>query len=371
MALRAGTLISNLFMMSEETQISRLIERSGEVLSRCSLDNGAIVAANPEPGSSSRGAKDYRLVWLRDAMYVCRAADILDLPIRENYLRWCFSVENLHEEGMFSEKYAADGTRMGFPFQVDQAGSVLMTIADHADAGGDTVTFDELARSIANPLCDFWNGESFDQPAQDLWEERYVFPDMRGNFTYSLAMCAAGLDRAGEIYANKRWRQTSEEMRQRLDTGCEEYFSRSFGDFPDERIDASALGVLWPAGFISPKNARMRKTVGLIEKKLVRDGGVCRYEHDEYDGWMYEGRIYRRKGAGYWPLLTFWLSICLVRMGEAERARQYYRQVLHDLGDESDIPEQIFGNDIQESVSPLAWSHAMFVIASRELGYIS
>ena len=34
------------------------------------------------------------------------------------------------------------------------------------------------------------------------------------------------------------------------------------------------------------------------------------------------------------------------------------------------IPEQIFDNDYQVSVSPLAWSHAMFVIANHKLGYL-
>ena len=48
---------------------------------------------------------------------------------------------------------------------------------------------------------------------------------------------------------------------------------------------------------------------------------------------------------------------------------------LHELGFEAErfdrvedyIPEQIFDNDIQVSVSPLAWSHVMFLIAGRFL----
>ena len=34
------------------------------------------------------------------------------------------------------------------------------------------------------------------------------------------------------------------------------------------------------------------------------------------------------------------------------------------------IPEQIFKEKFRKSVAPLAWSHAMFVIAAKELGYL-
>jgi GH15 family glucan-1,4-alpha-glucosidase len=42
--------------------------------------------------------------------------------------------------------------------------------------------------------------------------------------------------------------------------------------------------------------------------------------------------------------------------------------VLGDMKGRKHIPEQFFANRIQVSVSPLCWSHSMFVIASRKLG---
>ena len=80
---------------------------------------------------------------------------------------------------------------------------------------------------------------------------------------------------------------------------------------------------------------------------------------------MFEG-MHRKKGGGAWPLLNFWLSIYWAKRGDLEKAKRYYDWVL----DQTDgfLPEQIFDNDIQVSVSPLLWSHSMFVIASRALG---
>lgn len=114
----------------------------------------------------------------------------------------------------------------------------------------------------------------------------------------------------------------------------------------------------------------MRKTIELIEKKIVRNFGVYRYENDEYDGWMYQKNMHRKKGAGYWPLLNFWMALYYLEADNKTKAMKYYNKVILDMKGKKYIPEQIFNNNIQVSVSPLCWSHSMFVIVSKNLGYI-
>ena len=84
---------------------------------------------------------------------------------------------------------------------------------------------------------------------------------------------------------------------------------------------------------------------------------------------MIEGE-HRKKGAGAWPVLNFWLSVYYKRKGDSDKSMQYYNWVLERIKDNNFIPEQIFENEIQVSVSPLLWSHVMFIIASKELNYI-
>jgi len=84
--------------------------------------------------------------------------------------------------------------------------------------------------------------------------------------------------------------------------GC---FIRSYGKLSDKRIDASMLGLVYPADLFKASDKRMTATVKEIENRLVIKGGVHRYEDDEYDGWMRES-IHRRKGAGAWPILNLW-----------------------------------------------------------------
>ena len=64
------------------------------------------------------------------------------------------------------------------------------------------------------------------------------------------------------------------------------------------------------------------------------------------------------------------MSIYFSKKNNKLKALKYYKRVLDDLKKEKFIPEQIFGNNIQVSVKPLCWSHSMFVIASKELGYL-
>jgi len=63
--------------------------------------------------------------------------------------------------------------------------------------------------------------------------------------------------------------------------------------------------------------------------------------------------------------------IYFVEAGEQKKALRYYKKVLKDLKGKTLISEQIFANKIQISITPLAWSHAMFVLASQKLEFCS
>ncbi|MGM5485346.1 MAG: hypothetical protein ACQEP1_05755, partial [Nanobdellota archaeon] len=140
----------------------------------------------------------------------------------------------------------------------------------------------------------------------------------------------------------------------------EGYFRRSTGKIDDKRVDASLLGLVWPFNIVDKEEPRMKRTIELIGEKLTKDKGVYRYEHDEYDGWMYKG-YHRKKGAGYWPVLNFWMTLIT---GD----RRYYDKVMEDLKGEL-IPEQIFDNELQVSVKPLGWSHAMYILAKKRIDH--
>jgi len=82
-----------------------------------------------------------------------------------------------------------------------------------------------------------------------------------------------------------------------------------------------------------------------------------------YKGDKYIGKLKRGK-AGSWPILNFWLSIYYTKLGKREKALQYFNWVVDRV--EEKLPEQIKNEKIS-SIIPLAWSHAMFIIAGKYL----
>lgn len=353
-----------------QNKIKILINSSRQVFLDCALENGGIAAANSTKKYYSKEANNYFYVWPRDAAYIGLASQVLGMPkIQENFFDWILErAEGLDKTGLLLQNYHPNGLQYKNKFQPDQNGTVLFAIGEYLKNNPkQSKKYKKLVNILADGLCAVWNGESFDLPTNDLWEERLTFLDLKDNFTYSLSSCVGGLLAANNIAPNRKYKETALSMKKIIVKAAKEqgYFSRAIGKINDERVDASFLGLVWPFHIVSSKDPLFQKTFELIEKKIVKKYGVYRYEHDEYDGWMYEER-HRKKGAGFWPLLNFWMSIVSNKIGDEKKALKYYRKALNSLESEY-IPEQIFDNKLQISVSPLAWSHAMFVLASKEL----
>jgi len=365
--------------MNESEKISYTIDLSKKVIKDCCVENGAIIAANTDKGYYPKDASSYRYVWPRDASFVCVASDVLNIKIQEDFFQWCLErAEDFDRKGVFYQNYHTNGVKAGYQFQPDQTGSVLWAIWHHyRDRLEDALEFGELIKKGANGICRVWNGKNFSIPTYDIWEERCTFPDLGDNHTYSLAACAMGLRYANEIIENKKWIGIADEMERQIKEAYRGYFIRTSGKIYDTSIDSSLLGLLYPFNISSISkhgdvtdgitDRMIINTINVIEKRVVKNGGVYRYESDRYDGWVFNGNV-RFKGAGAWPVLNFWMSICCSIIGDEKKGRRYYRWVLDKTN--GYLPEQIFENRLQKSVSPLVWSHAMFIIASKFLGYL-
>jgi GH15 family glucan-1,4-alpha-glucosidase len=350
-------------------KIRSLFKTSIDVIEDCCLENGAIVAANPTKDYYPSVASHYFYVWPRDASFICIAADVAGIEeIQERFFNWCWNrAEDLQNTGLFLEKYFVNGLKALHRFQPDHTGTVLYAIWHHYHHKGkldESSKFKELITCLADGLSNEWKTDHFSMVTNDLWEERLTFPDLRDNFTYSLAACIRGLESAYEMFpdtANEKWTSTAKQMRSLLEHHfVEKHFVRAYGKLIDAAIDASMLGLVYPFDIYDANDPRMISTVKEIENKLVINGGVHRYQFDYYDGWVYGGML-RMKGAGAWPLLNFWLTIYYALQGNTGKAKEYFQWVLKRI--EKYIPEQMFDNALQVSVSPLAWSHAMFLIA--------
>ena len=355
-------------------KIQKLIKMSREVIKDCALENGAIVAANTDKPYVPREASNYRWVWPRDAAFTCVAADILNIPIQKPFFRWLDEVpQDFKRDQLLYANYATNGRKgsMGGIFEPDQMGQVLWSIYHHFQKDlKQALKFRQLIERLANGITSVWDGTHFSVHTVDLWEEvhRHTSTTGENNFTFSLASCARGLLLADKIIPTHLWKEKAMEILKEIDAAYnkkDKYFYRNVGKIADKNIDASLLGLAWPFEIYDAGDERIINTVEKIETHLASDGGVHRYQFDYYDG---EGSA--QEGGGAWPILNFWLSIYWVLKGNKKKALDYYNWVLTRLDKyQGYIPEQIF-DDFRTGVYPLAWSHAMFIIASKFLGYL-
>jgi GH15 family glucan-1,4-alpha-glucosidase len=172
---------------------------------------------------------------------------------------------------------------------------------------------------------------TWSKPDEGIWE-------MRGpqrHFTHSKMMAWVALDRAVkgiEYFGLKgpvdRWRAVRDTIHREV---CEQGYNSAVGAFVQfygsPLLDASLL--LMPlVGFLPPEDARVRGTVGAIERQLAADGFASRYETaPEVDGLP--------PGEATFLLCSFWLADNLQLQGRYDEATRLFERLLsvrNDVG---------------------------------------
>jgi GH15 family glucan-1,4-alpha-glucosidase len=334
--------------------------RSTEVLKDCCRENGAIIAANTEHCAYPKDAQSYHYVWPRDAAYVCIALSIVDeYDLQLDYFNWLIERAEGIEKGMLFQNYYTNGRKRWLAFQPDQAGTTLIALSKIIMKGKADKELFDLAHRLSEELVELWQTTNFKHISQDLWEEHFAYPKMQQCFTYSAAIVRSGLLEIGPLIG-KNYEKVCEEMGTIVNSAFlpeEKIYIKRTGLNMQKRLDASLLGLVWPGKLkINPE------FIDIIAQRLSHKKGIMRYEYDDYDGFRHEGNNARR-GAGAWPILTFWIAIAYKLTGNIDKALYYYLLGIDSADEKGYLPEQVFDNDIQSSIKPLAWSHAMQLIA--------
>jgi GH15 family glucan-1,4-alpha-glucosidase len=204
----------------------------------------------------------------------------------------------------------------------------------------------------------------WDQPDNGIWE-------VRGgprHFTHSKVMAWVAFDRAvrsAREFAldapTDRWC----EIRDRIHADvCEKGFDpdlNSFVQYYGARwLDASLLQIAL-VGFLPISDPRVQGTIAAIERSLLRDGFVCRYNTDS-------GTDGLPPGEGAFLACSFWLVDNYALCGRYDEARALFERLLslcNDVGllaEEYDpIAKRQVGN------FPQAFSHLALINSARNL----
>jgi len=351
------------------------------------LPTGGIVAAPttslPEQLGGLRNW-DYRFCWLRDATltllalmnsgyydearawrdWLLRAA--AGSPSQIQIMYGLAGDKRLAEwevpwlAGYEGSKPVRIGNAAADQLQLDVFGEVLDAM-HQARVGGLPPLADawDFQRVLVSHLEEIWPLED-----EGIWEVR----GGRRHFTYSKMMAWVAFDRtirSAEAFGLEgpidHWRKLRARIHAEV---CDKAFNPKIGAFMQsygsEHLDASAL-LIPVVGFLPPSDPRVAGTVEAIERKLMTNGFVLRYDTDvTQDGLP--------PGEGAFLACSFWLADAYILLGRRDDARKLFERLLtlcNDLGllsEEYDpAGKRLLGN------FPQAFSHIALVITAHNL----
>jgi GH15 family glucan-1,4-alpha-glucosidase len=212
-------------------------------------------------------------------------------------------------------------------FQLDVYGEVIDAMYQSRKAGLEINEADwKLERALVGFLELAW-----EQPDEGIWEVR----GPRRHFTHSKMMAWVAFDRAvktvesfGQEGPVEHWRELRDTIHQQV---CEHgydsernTFVQSYGS---KELDASLL-MMPLVGFLPVEDPRVRGTVDAIQRHLLHDGFVRRYDtRSPVDGLP--------PGEGAFLPCTFWLADNLALMGKHDEAAAIFERLLslrNDVG---------------------------------------
>jgi GH15 family glucan-1,4-alpha-glucosidase len=175
-----------------------------------------------------------------------------------------------------------------------------------------------------------------DKPDQGIWE-------MRGppqHHTHSKVMLWTALDRAVASVENyglegdvERWRALRSALHVEI---CDRAFDPELGSFVQaygsKQLDAATL-LIPLVGFLPPSDPRVAGTVAAIQRRLMHDGLLRRYDTASVDDGLPEGE-------GAFLACSFWLADNLNLQGRTEEALELFQRLLAVRNDVGLLAEQ-------------------------------
>ncbi|CAN5740530.1 glycoside hydrolase family 15 protein [soil metagenome] len=352
-------------------------------------NTGAVVAAPtfglPEEIGGVRNW-DYRYTWIRDASFTLYALIRLGMTAEtRDFIHWLVErAERTDDPSRLQIVYGIDGrselTERALPHLEGYRGSRPVRIGNGA--------FDQLQLDIYGELIDSlylydkyeeptsyalwqriadlveWVCANWNQPDEGIWEVR----SERRHFLYSRLMCWVAIDRGIRLAVKRSlpaplepWRAARDEIYRDIWTHFWDPEEEAFvGHKGSTRLDAACL--LMPlVRFVSPTDPRWLSTLRAVERRLVVDSLVYRYEFTEEEGDGLAGT------EGTFSICSFWYVECLSRAGDLQKARFFFEKMLGYANHLGLYSEELGPSGEHLGNFPQAFTHLALISAAYDL----
>jgi len=213
-------------------------------------------------------------------------------------------------------------------------------------------------------------------PSYDLWEERHGILGWTVGATYGGLQAAANFAEAfGEANRSEQYRNAAEVIKTAVDRYLwlpeQNRFARMINRGSDgiwqvdSVIDASLVG-LWQFGMYNPDDPKIAATMKAIRDRLwvkTSVGGVARYENDYY---FQISQDKTNVPGNPWFICTLWLAEWYAVTAKTHIDLQPALELLEWAANRA-LPSGVLAEQVNPytdeplSVSPLTWSHAVYV----------
>jgi GH15 family glucan-1,4-alpha-glucosidase len=352
---------------------------------------GALVAAPtaglPEQVGGERNW-DYRYTWVRDAsfsVYALLGSGFTDEAVGFGYwlrntmeqsvandipLKLMYRVDGSsdleeetldHFEGYRGSSPVRIGNGAADQLQLDIYGEAMDSIrfTDRAVAGIGDRGWNDIV-GIMDWLCEHWN-----EPDEGIWETR----GGRKAFTYSRLMEWVAFDRAIRMAIDHgwpadlpRWTKERDEIYRWIQTKGWNDSMKAYVQYEGSDVLDASLLLMPLIGFASPVDEKWQSTLTAMDKVLVSDSLVYRYDPKASpDGLQGE--------EGTFSLCTFFYVDALARSGRLEDARMTFEKMLTYANHVGLFAEEIGLTGEQLGNFPQAFTHLALINAAMNLDY--
>ncbi|HTK08523.1 MAG TPA: glycoside hydrolase family 15 protein [Ktedonobacteraceae bacterium] len=359
---------------------------------------GGILAA-PECDPDFLSCGGYGFCWPRDGAFI---AHTLDRTGQHEHARafYDWALRTQETSGCWYQRYYMHGAlapTWGL-IQFDEIGAIVWAMCRHIEQTDDSAYGQQVYSQLAR-ACEYMQKEldvetGLAPVSYDLWEEREEISTYACACTWAAFNAFAHLSsRLGSTDEANHWHEVATRFKQAIEkhlwddaqkcflrgsktrisaTDVEQLRSKqlvsdsdimtttragktTYTLLRDPIVDTSILGLSVPFGVFSSDDPRMIATAETIARELTSPvGGIIRYKGDHY------------RGGNPWIICTLWLSLQYIHSGQKEQAYNLYNWALKHR-----TPLDLFSEQIDQHtgkpcwVTPLAWSHAMFLLATE------
>ncbi len=331
-------------------------------------ETGGISAAIEVDEERSKCGR-YSYCWPRDAVFVTKALDILNMTDQTTKFYTNFCKKTQSKNGMWEQRFYTDGRLAPcWGYQIDETASIIYGIYEHYKMTKDKEFLKQVYPMCQKvPLGTFPFGISVTfgtsnkdnastQESYDLWEMH------EGVHLYSLSAIYAALKAMiaikQELNETKGIEELEENTREIKDycikNFCDEQSKTLKRNNKDNIMDISLLGTIVPFSMLDAEQKEVKNTIEKINMTLrTYTGGYLRFQNDNYMG-----------GNNPWPIATLWMALYNMKIGKKEEARNQVELITKTATKHGFLAEQIDNETMQSKwVIGLGWSHAMYIIA--------